>query len=388
VNDPPNDELEYVLFAQDNPVGAPFETGDSAIDNFPIMAIGMAEGVDCGDGEGGSIWGIRAVLGLAPTFQGICDRDYQHEGTGLTLYTGATVLTVDGYVESGHTDGYSGDNCFDGYVQQEGLDGYVELGDKWSSIDSGGPHHVGRVWALAEPKTIAGVRIVMPAGSLKASVPNRFKIRYLSASANGGNPRPAQDTDWTDVAGEDYTGTDQGDDIFEGGTYGKEYVFATPVTNCVGIKISVLTAVDNAHYVEVGELYIFDEMSAVTITAGVNDVLRLATDGAPTVSAYSIGDVAATQDVQDLADAINRQVYGWEMEAVRSEFGYLWFRSTVAGDNSLFDMDSEANGSTANTTLGFHAAATQLQGETETVTKGVTEALTIIYRIKIDSDVP
>jgi hypothetical protein len=148
-----------------------------------------------------------------------------------------------------------------------------------------------------------------------------------------------------------------------------------------------MTSVDNTRGSEVGEFYIFSEITPVQLVSGVNDVLRLATDGFATYRNYALGDVASTQDVQDLVDAINAQTYGWEIEAVRSELGYLWLRSTVAGDNSVFEIDSEANGGTANTTLGLPSAATQITGQTETVTKAVTEALTIIYRVRIDSDV-
>jgi len=377
----PYREIEYVFFAQANPSGA-LETGEDGIDNFPIMSIGLAEGVAAGAGESASRWGVRAILGLAPTLQGVSDRSYQHEGTGLTLYTGTTVLSTDGYVESSHRDGYSGDNCFDGDSTSQGITGLVDLGDKWASLDQPGPHEVGRVWSST--RDIAGIRIVVPAGTNKDLVPEQFLIRYLDPTANGGSPRPGTDADWVTVTGEDYSGGAEATEIFDGGVYGKEYVFGTPVT-CNGIKVSGITSFDSGRGAEIAELYAFEEMTAVTLSS---DILRLQTDVIDGYSAYSLADRAATQDVQELADAINVAVRGYELEAVRSELGYLWIRSTVAGDNSQVDLDSVASGSSANVKLGFPTGGANDVGTTQPVTKGQNDALTIIYRLNMSGDLP
>src|SRR3989339_273536 len=76
-NTNPYGEAEFVFYAQPNTT--PQQTGDKGLDGFPIKSVGMAYGVDCGDGEANSQIGIRAVIGLAPTFQGVSDRKYCHE---------------------------------------------------------------------------------------------------------------------------------------------------------------------------------------------------------------------------------------------------------------------------------------------------------------------
>lgn len=380
----PYRKIEYIFFAQANPSGA-LETGDDELDNLPIKAVGLAQGVDCGNTEPNSRWGIRAVLGLAPTFQGISDRVYVHEGTGLTQYSGTTVLTVDGYIQSSQLDAYSGDLCFDGYVENEGLTGVIDQGDKWSSVDTGGPHEIGRVWALASPKTLAGIRIVAPAGTNKSFVPDSFKIRHLLDTANGGSPRPDVDADWTDTPGQNYLVGGEADTIFDNGVLGKEYVFSSPISGVVGVKLASLRANDPSRKVEIGEMYAFEEMSAVTFSS---DTLRLATDGVPVYRTFNLRDTASTQNIQDLVDSINAAVRGYELEAVRSDFGFLWLRSTVAGDNSDLDLDSVANGSTANTKLGWSTAGKADTGTTQSVTKAQNDALTIIYRVEISGDLP
>jgi len=378
----PYRKIEYIFFAQANPSGA-LETGDDEIDNFPIKAVGLAQDVDCGNGETNSRWGIRAVLGLAPTFQGISDRAYVHEGTGLTLYTGTTVLSSDGYVQSSQLDAYSGDLCFDGYAENEGLNGVIDQGNKWSSVDTAGPHEVGRVWAT--PKTLAGIRIVMPAGTNKLFAPDTFKVRHLLSTANGGSPRPDTDADWTDTPSMDFTGGSEGTEIFDNGALGKEYIFSSPISNVVGIKLTTLRAFDVTRKVEIAELYAFEEMTAVSFSS---DTLRLATDGVPTFRTFNLRDTASTKSVQDLVDSINAAVRGYELEAVRSDFGFLWLRSTVAGDNSDLDLDSTVNGSTANNKLGWSTAGKTSVGTTQSVTKAQNDALTIIYRVEISGDLP
>ena len=369
-------QIEYIIFAQANTVAN--ETGDGGIDNFPIKSIGMANTVSCGNGEAGSQWGSRSVLGLRPNFQGICDRSYQHEGTGLTYYTGTTTITADGYVASSQLAGFGAENVFDGYSQEEGLSGVVDLGTgNWTSADSAGSHEIGRIWSST--KNIRGIRIIIPSETNKNFTPDKFKIRYLDPTANSNNPRPGTDADWVDVSDQDYTSSSQSTNIFDGGTYGYEYVFSSAVS-CNGIKISSMVAFDSSHSVKIMELMAFELMSSITLSS---DTLKLAVDGIPTYKTFNLTDVSATTDVEDIVDSINSVVDGYGLEAQRSNFGYLWLYGTVAGDNSKLDLDSVTNGSSANTKLGLWIAGGQKVGTTQELTKLPQDALTIIYRIEL-----
>ena len=95
--------------------GTATEAGaDDSIDNFMIKGVALTAGVACGEGdpEGNREVGIRAIIGLAPTIQGRCQYDYNHEWlkydgsvtTRLTKYnlppTGddSTTITAEGYV--------------------------------------------------------------------------------------------------------------------------------------------------------------------------------------------------------------------------------------------------------------------------------------------------
>jgi len=88
--------------------GVANEAGNNKyIDNFPITGVGLAYGVNCGNGEADNQTGVRSIVGLAGTFQGISDRVYQHEaqaqGVDLDEYTYpdlVTTITNDGYVSN------------------------------------------------------------------------------------------------------------------------------------------------------------------------------------------------------------------------------------------------------------------------------------------------
>jgi hypothetical protein len=107
----PYDEQEITLFAQANDPAE--ETGNDGLDNFVAKGYGFAYGYACGYNEADSQVGLRAVLGLPPTFQGAVERDYHHENcvyngeglgsiTSLHKYdTGEDVGTYgEGYVSS------------------------------------------------------------------------------------------------------------------------------------------------------------------------------------------------------------------------------------------------------------------------------------------------
>lgn len=479
--------------------GEDVSTGNQQIDNLPIKAMGFAYNFDCGASEASSQLGLRAIFGFAATAQGVRDRGYVHEIinystgvlTAMTKYTGATVVSGDGYVTysptggdaggelaeveeadfsnapvitigteeieissaewdlpatrgfragvherkwirlSGGTDAgdwkiqkvtgprkvivfgnlttddstgaklitkYVGSQGFDGRVENEGLteaavqgayssdpNGTIMLGEKWSSEDEAGPHILGRVWASS--KTIRGVRIVAPAGMSKDFVPNKFKIQYLNPA---GSKRPSFDApnqgDWLDVPGQDYSGSgaDQAAFLYAAGAYGVEYVFAATVAT-QGIRLSTISSDGLTNRVEIAEVLIYEDVAGVALTS---EVLKVSLNAGGTWKYFNIPDVVAATalDVQDLVDALNVIILGYGYEAIRSEFGYLWLRRTVAGDNSTLHIDSEANGSTVNTDIGLPVGGTNRVGETQVVLKRPVDAATFIIRFQLSGD--
>ena len=287
---------------------------------------------------------------------------------------------------------YGGNRCFDGHVENEGLPegdpnsgdtgGRVVHGGKWLSVDSAGPHSVARVWATT--KNIKGIRIVMAEGGDRDFVPAFFKIQYLNP---GGSERPAQDGDWSDVTGHDYLADDQSDEIYAAGQYGYEYIFTSPVA-CRGIRIGSVTAYDTSRNVEVGQLMAFVEPTGITLS---NNRLIISVDGGSNYRTFDIPDVAYSIDFQEHVDAMNAVFIGYQLEAKRSEFGYIWVRGTVAGDNSTMDIDSETNGSNANIELGLTAGVgdtVSATGVTEGILKKCNEAIAFIYRFAQEGDHP
>jgi hypothetical protein len=277
--------------------------------------------------------------------------------------------------------------AFDGRVENEGLVGKgtydadasatIIQGEKWVSTDGSGPHYVGRIWAAS--KKVAGVRIVFPKGSIRDFCPNRFKIQsYTSGNPEGGT--------WTDVVGQDWTGSDQASLIFDNGEYGYEYVFATPITT-QGLRLSNMIAVDTLRKVEVGELYIFEvrdgNIGREWLSIGGSNVLRHAVDGVPTYRASTIPAVSNTASAQTIVNALNRRLIGWGIEAYRSTFGFIWIRATVGGSYAQCHVDSTANGSTVNATLGLSTAAVAKTGITQAFTKAQANAVTFIYTLRM-----
>lgn len=468
--------------------GSGVERDDNEIDNLAIKAVGLTANVDCGAGEANSLWGIRSIIGLLPTFQGDPDRGYEHEGKDLHEYIAAeTVVGVglDGFVESSSatqsvidsittnagdsissglvtmvnavddcvggqgllvknhfrkavlvtggtnagkrftikkiespttfrvwetiaddTNGftiqivedYTGANAFDGRVENEGrLDGttddndpygQVQNGEQWTANGIGTSPDwawVGRVWPTA--KKIRGIRIIAPIGVPKEAVPNKFKIQYLDSALGD---VPANTAHWTTYANGDFSTADEGNDIFEAGIYGKEYLFPDTLPDTKGVRLVGIQAIDVSEPPQIGALMAFTDWDpagvGVQVISGTNDRLDLATDGVPNYRQFDIGSVGPTQDAQDFADAINAQVRGWQLEAIRSRFGYLWIRGTVAGNNSVVDMDAPAG--SLNAVLGFPGVATQRTGITQVVRKLPPDALTIIYRFSLSGDLP
>ena len=443
------------------------ETADEGVDNLPIKSVGMAAAVACGNGEASSSWGIRSILGIAPTFQGKNQRTFMHEGTGLHLYvTGETIGAVgtDGYVQStnqeltlrtiatnardriiaassyvemangafssadvgrhlditgsgaGNNGRYKiatvtsatevllttvlvgnegngfagavvedclGESAFDGHMASEGDSsdpkyGAVDIGFKWRSVTSSGPHMVGRVWTTA--RAVSGVRFFIPAGGLVNNTPDQFKIEYLPDGGSG--TRPVDDA-WTLVPGEDHTAGGQSSAIFNAGTYGYAHVFASPTPACLGIRISVMRASSNSDFAEIGELGIFSDTAGVSLSG---DSIRFKLGGGA-FKTFALADCSGVTNMTTLANIINAVVRGYGVEAVVSSLGYLWFRGTVAGNNAQVILDTIANGSTANTKLGFTDGGTQT-GVTQSVRKYPSDALTIIYRMNLSGDLP
>jgi len=466
----------------DGVYGAAVEAGDAHyLDWFPIKAVGLAKGVACGTGEADSYWGSRAVVGMGPTLQGICDRVYWHEGSALHQYTtGESLWEYDGgFVESGHVGSYDGTKCFDGDIYSEGVTGEVNQGSKWTSIASAGPHKVGRIFGkrwrtitgttsdtmntsgaihlvngafvnaahpagdvgrvlkvrgaadplnnknytivsvggsqdvvvtpvpnsnipagtvfmnpsppvydgvYSPPKQFKGCRIAMPRGTQQQNAPNLFKMQYLDTNANNGDPNPYNDAHWLDFSGGqfNYLGNAQGTTIYNAGIYGVEYNLSTAVST-YGVRITECTAYDNTKSVEVAEFYLYELMTAVGFTYGTDKLILRVKNTVPFKTFY-LPTVSPTQSCTTLATYIDAVVRGWQMEATRSFLGFLWLRGSVGGNNSNLYLDSVANGSSANTKLGFNTAGDSKTGITKPVIKKPTETLTLIYRLGMSGD--
>ena len=297
---------------------------------------------------------------------------------------------------------YIGMNAFDGRVENEGLvdsstddhdqKGTVQHGEQWiASTVGSSPEYawVGRVWSTA--KKVRGIRICIPQGCPKDAVPNYFLIQYLD-SVKGDEPADytIATGDWTTFTSGDFSSSAQGEDIFEAGAYGVEYTFPDTLPTTKGVRLVGIRAIDETVPPRIGALMIFTDWdvsgSGVEITSGVDDRLDLATDGIPTFKQFNIGNVGPSQDMQDFVDAINAHISGWQLEAVRSRFGFLWIRGTVAGNNSLVDIDNPSG--SLNTKLGLPSSSIQKTGITQIIRKFPPNALTIIYRCAISGDLP
>lgn len=378
---------------QDGVYAASTETGYKGLDYLPITTIGLSEGIACGSSESANRVGIRSVLGLAPTFQGVCDRTYVHEGTGLHLYTGAETLGTygDGYVQDSSVGNFTGNKAFDGYVQGEGLYGDVVLGDKWMSA-AGSNHKIGRIWSTTTAKRLTGIRVVFPSGENKNNCPDNFYIQYLDASKVGNVPanlQPANDSHWTTIGAQR---TSQADGLFANGKYGTEYTFSLGGADAYGVRLYNLNAYSGSLAVEVAELYAFTAGPTISLVSGVNDQMRFAPLASPAATDYRnfyFGSLSTTS-VATLVNTLNKRLRGYQLEAVRSTFGYLWIRGTVQGSYSYMTLDSVANGSTANTVLGMPVSSIRrsLQGTTQPTMKLPCDALAIIYRFSMSGDLP
>jgi hypothetical protein len=381
-------------FVNDGVYLASNETGYKGLDYLPIKAIGLSEGIACGNGETSNRIGIRSVLGLAPTWQGVCDRTYVHEGTGLHGYTGVETLGTygDGYVASSSVGDFTGDKAFDGYVQGEGLYGNVVLGEKWQSAVSSN-HVIGRVWSTMTAKKLTGIRVTFPSGENKNNCPDNFYIQYLDAATVGGVPanlQPANNSHWTTIGSQR---TSQADTMFANGQYGVEYTFSIPGgADAYGVRLSSLNAYSGSQAVMVAELYAFTAGPTIEFVAGSTDQMRLAPLQTPLATDFRnfyFGSFSTTS-VATLVNTMNKQLRGYQFEAVRSNFGYLWLRGTVQGNNSYATIDTVANGSTANATLQMPTATVlrTKQGTTQPVMKLPCDALAIIYRFSMSGDLP
>jgi hypothetical protein len=286
----------------------------------------------------------------------------------------------------------TGIQAFDGRVENEGLvgkgafdadaSGAIIQGEKWVSQDVPGGstiHYVGRIWNSA--KNIKGVRIVFPKGSIRDFCPNRFVVQTLTS----GNPEGGTWT--TQTLQVDTSANDQAANIFDNGEYGYEYYFSSPVST-QGLRVANMIATDGTRKVEVGELYIYESMSSITITTGSNDKLKLSTDGGSVYRTYTCPAVSATTSIQTICDALNRVLYGYGIEAVRSTFGYLLLRGSGGGNYSQLHQDTVANSiysALGLPTSGFPVAKT---GVTQPLVKAYTDALTLIYTPRMSGNLP
>src|SRR5574343_1351051 len=118
------------------------------------------------------------------------------------------------------------------------------------------------------------------------------------------------------------------------------------------------------------------------MVAGVSDQMRIVAKSSPLPVDYRnfyFGSLSTTS-VATLVNTLNAQLRGYQIEAVRSNFGYLWIRGTVQGNNSYLTLDSVANGSSVNTTLQMPVSTVRraLQGTTQVTMKLPCDALAII----------
>lgn len=381
-NSNPYDSIEMTIYAQDNPSGA-VETGNKGIDNFNINCIGLAEGLDAGDGGTQSRWGTRSVLGQKPQAQGVTDRVSVGEpsvGGGTDPLPANAGTVVNSYVASNQgaePGGYEGHNGFDGDTSTEY--NYTTpgswLGDNWRSA-AGSSHFLGRIWSAT--KQVSGFRIALPQGIPYANVLSLFRCELLTG------PDPTNPADWTPLAEHDYTSSSQTSVLYAAGPWGVEYMFSAPQSASYGFRIASMTAETAGEWVELAELMIFERMPAKTLDATKNK-LSLSTDGGSNYGEYTTNSVAATQDVQDLVDAINggtsgtNGVLGHELEARRTVFGYLVLQGSTQGANSDLDIQTIAN--TAHTELGLTLGS--YQGTNVTITKGQNDIVTFTYRVTL-----
>lgn len=382
VGSAPYDTVEMVIYAQDNPSAA-VETGNKGIDNFDINCIGLAEGLDAGDGGTQSRWGSRSVLGQKPQAQGVTDRVSIGEpsvggGTDPLPANGGTI--VNSYVASNQgaePGGYEGHNGFDGDTSAEY--NYTTpgswLGGSWRSA-VGSSHFLGRIWGST--KQVSGFRIALPQAIAYENVLSLFRCETLTG------PDPTNPADWTPLGEHDYTSSSQTAVLYAAGPWGAEYMFSSPVASSNGFRIASMSAETAGQFVELAELMIFEQMPAKTLDATKNK-LSLSTDGGSNYGTYTTNSVAATQDVQDLVDAINggtsgtNGVLGHELEARRTVFGYLVLQGSTQGANS--DMDIQTIANTAHTELGLTLGS--YQGTNVTITKGQNDIVTFTYRVTL-----
>lgn len=381
-NSNPYDSIEMVIYAQDNPGGA-VETGNKGIDNFDINCVGLAQGLDAGDGGTQSRWGTRTVLGQKPQAQGVTDRVSVGEpsvGGGTDPLPANAGTVTNSYVASNQGTepvGYEGHNGFDGHTSDE-YD-YVTpgswLGGTWRSA-AGSSHFLGRVWSST--KQVSGFRLVLPAGIPYDNVLSLFRCETLTGVD------PTNPAHWTPLVEHNYTASSQTAVLYAAGPWGAEYMFSTPVAASNGFRISSMSAQVAGEWVELAELMIFEEMSAVTIDAAQNK-LSLSTDGGSNYGDYTLANVTATKDVQDLVDAINggtsglNGVLGHELEARRTPFGFLVVEGSTQGANSALDIQTVAN--SAHTVLGLTLGS--YVGTNITITKGQYDIVTFTYRLTI-----
>lgn len=382
VGSAPYDTVEMVIYAQDNPGGA-VETGNKGIDNFNINCVGLAQGLDAGDGGTQSRWGSRSVLGQKPQAQGVTDRVSIGEpsvggGTDPLPANGGTI--TNSYVASNQGSepgGYEGHNGFDGDTSTEY--NYTTpgswLGGSWRSA-VGSSHFLGRIWGST--KQVSGFRIALPQGIAYENVLSLFRCETLTGAD------PTNPANWTPLGEHDYTASSQTAVLYAAGPWGAEYMFSSPVAASNGFRIASMSAETAGQYVELAELMIFEQMPAKTLDATKNK-LSLSTDGGSNYGEYTTNSVAATQDVQDLVDAINggtsgtNGVLGHELEARRTVFGYLVVQGSTQGANSDLDIQTIAN--TAHTELGLTLGS--YSGTNVTITKGQNDIVTFTYRVTL-----
>ena len=291
---------------------------------------------------------------------------------------------------------YQGANCFDGHLANEGLTeapsghsdlrGTVVNGEKWVSEDEAGPHVVGRVWGSAS-KQVKRIRVVAPPGVSREYLPDEFQIQYLDPTKVGTAPddlRPGDDTHWTDIpAGEgDYTAGGEAVEIYRAGQYGKEYVFSSVTPACYGIRLKDIRSEDDTQHVELAQLMIGEAVGAAEgfPLSFSSDRLKFSRDAGITDIYVDLPDLSSTSDMQIVANAINQAIVGYGVEAVRSTFGFLWFRATVQGDNSTLRAYNYGKSGDLGLTSGSDVNRT---GVTQFVRQLVKDALTIIYRFSI-----
>jgi hypothetical protein len=382
VGSAPYDTVEMVIYAQDNPSAA-VETGNKGIDNFNINSVGLAEGLDAGDGGTQSRWGSRSVLGQKPQVQGITDRVSIGEpavGGGSNPLPANSGTIINSYVASNQgaePGGYEGSEGFDGDTSVEY--NYTTpgswLGDSWRSA-AGSSHFLGRIWGST--KQVSGFRIALPQAIPYDNVLSLFRCERLTGAD------PTNPAHWTPEAEHDYTSSSQTAVLYAAGPWGAEYMFTSPLPASNGFRIASMSAENPGDWVELAELMIFEEMPAKTIDATQNK-LSLSTDGGSNYGEYTLNSVAGTQSVQDLVDAINggtsgtNGVLGHELEARRTPFGFLVVQGSTQGANSDMDLQTVAN--TAHTVLGLTLGA--YVGTNVTITKGQNDIVTFTYRVTL-----